>query len=138
MDSGHLSLHPYLKGADLSTISPSARILEEKMLRTGWCICQSLDILSSFDYMLASFFARLPRAAGPGVDHTNCSQSKCVGWDSKIEQPTRHRSSHCECRMVSVPTEQVAAIIRKGGLPLISLQKDENDKINVGLFEQKR
>jgi hypothetical protein len=40
--------------------------------------------------------------------------------------------------MVSVPTEQVAAIIRNGGLPLISLQKDENDKINVGLFEQKR
>jgi hypothetical protein len=134
----HFATHPFLEGAEIATMPPSSLILKKHMLENGWCRSQALDILVSFDYTTAYFFARLPRTASLSLDHSRCDLVKCFGWNSKPEGQTRHRSPDCTCGTVKVSTNEVASIIRKGGIPLVLFRKSADGNVYVELRERKK
>lgn len=51
---------------------------------------------------------------------------------------TAHQSRDCICKSVTVPYDELIEVIRKGGVPLISIERNENSEHGIELRVQKR
>jgi hypothetical protein len=115
------------------------RALERKMLENGWCIHQTHKVLSTFSYQTAYYFARLPRPRSSKLGHQRCTRLKCRGWDSRPGLAhARHADDTCICPTVSIPSAEVAKIVRSGGIPLVSIEEDMHGSLTLKLHTKTR
>jgi len=109
---------------------PSGILLQQTMLSAGWCRHQVRKIMRNFPFHIVNHFALLPRRCDPGISHKNCSEANCSAWTvgSELDFP-KHASPGCNCEILTVSSTKVAAIIGRGGIPLISIGRDHRGKV---------
>jgi hypothetical protein len=105
------------------------RLFEEN----GWCPYRAHQLCRSYDYLIVNRLASLKRDEESRENHGQCMQlKKCSAHDLTVDSPSlypfRHvDESRVDCDLVGIPEEEIASIIRSGGIPLISMGLDEND-----------
>jgi hypothetical protein len=114
-------------------LSCGAQLLWDKMVSDGWCKHQISRIFRTYRYHVAYYISRLSRRTNPKVKHDNCTIDKCVGWTCPRSFQAQHLQEACTCQILGVSSSKVAAIIRKGGLPIVSLGVDKHGELNLKL-----
>lgn len=128
-----LSIRPCTKRRQEVNL-PASRLLLAHLLKHGWCR-QQADVVLSYPYDVAYFFARLQRSPR---DHSKCVH-KCVGWNAhEGKRLNDHREDGCKCLVLAVSTKEVAEIIRGGGTPLVRLRRDSEGKWTLQLIKKRR
>lgn len=99
------------------------------MLANGWCHhqVQRLSSSSLCSHRTFSYLASRQRSIRLS-DHTRClDHLMCAAYntDSATYQ-TQHVDQRCECPSVRAPNEALLKIIRRGGVPLVSIQDSPN------------
>ena len=118
-----------------TTFSWNSTFLRRHMKEAGWCPQQIASIIDMYDPLVACFLARLRR---PGMlSHTSCTDTACVannvGLNSSYRQ--RHAVDGCRCENVAVNTDEVRRVIRRGGIPLISIECQNDGRIGLAVTE---
>ena len=103
---------------------PSTSILLSSMTQNGWCPHQVRLLSGRFTPTVIFYLASFPRQSSP-QDHRNCVQmDHCVA--NNVDEKT-YRCAHvlepCGCEFLSAPSDQLKAIIRAGGVPLVSISR---------------
>ena len=109
-----------------------ARLLIDRMRQAGWCIHQILELCHSQDYCIVNYLSSIPRHKLEDITHENCSETKCSAYNTNEgTYKIRHTDEQCQCEFVEVPFEQVASIVKDGGVPLISLRPTSGQDIEL-------
>ncbi|KAH8730145.1 hypothetical protein GQ44DRAFT_756640 [Phaeosphaeriaceae sp. PMI808] len=120
-------------------LGAASRALQSRMVENGWCIHQIHKVLSQFDYKTSYFFATLPRLKRGNICHDQCTEKSCQGWNSLPgATQARHQDVNCTCSTVSVSSVEVAKMIKKGHIPLVSVKEDEIQGLVLELHVMKR
>lgn len=123
------------------TPGPSGSVLQENFLSRGWCPHQVRKIMRTFPHHIVNHFAMLQRHIPESVSHKDCSENKCEGWTmsgGELADFPKHVTSDCQCTMLQVSSEEVANIVRRGGIPIISIQRDWNGRYYLKLRRRRR
>lgn len=104
-------------------------ILQKRFLDRGWCPnefarLQAKDLPCTTLY----YISNMKRLSG-SENHSNCDRNYCLHQImTEEEYDTRHVIKSCCCHPVEAPMEQVNAIIRKGGIPLVAYSTRCNER----------
>jgi hypothetical protein len=141
MDAGPSSQH--LPTEDSTTpASPTTAghgALYDKLLRTGWCPHTIVIILKSFSIETAAHLFSLPRMPPALRDHSECTQTRCTANDTQLAEGGTYNSAHwksCsgpDCAFLGPNPQEVREIIESGGIPLLSINKDDEGLLQVGV-----
>lgn len=113
---------------DQQTNYQSLKRWKERMLANGWCCHQVNHLLATHDIKAFPYLATLERSSHRLADHKRCWNSvACVAYNvDTATYKTRHVAVDCKCLMVSTPYGRLTKIIRKGEIPLISIEGGTN------------
>ena len=101
----------------------ASQSLKEKMLAKGWCYHHVNHLSNIYGPETFSYLATLERSPYRLSDHKRClSHTACVSYNTEMATyKTRHVTEDCDCPMVQTPYNSLVQIIRKGEIPLISI-----------------
>lgn len=120
--------------------STTGMVLRDFMLAQGWCPHQVRKLLRVFPAHVVNCFALLARSTHH-VTHVRCRLDRCHGWtlsDSATSAMPKHVEPGCECSILTVSSTDVARIIRRGGIPLISIQETSSGGIDLSVCQRSR
>ncbi|KIX03634.1 uncharacterized protein Z518_07187 [Rhinocladiella mackenziei CBS 650.93] len=102
----------------------AASLLIRLLERNGWCPYRARQVCQSYDYMTVNNLAGLIRNRSSVEDHGRCLETRrCTAHDVEIKPTSTYPFRHeCDgnCEFVRVPYEEIANIVRSGGIPVIS------------------
>jgi hypothetical protein len=101
------------------------KLLEARMLKSGWCI-ETIYRMSKIFTSATMLFASELRPLQPTKDHTGCNKDQCNHkmLDEATYQ-TKHFSESCACDHVEVIQDEAARILQEpDGIPLVTTQQD--------------
>lgn len=109
-------------------------LLGSYMIRNGWCPHQVDAICSSYDFDTASQLA-LFRWESIGYDiHHSCVPKTCLAYNNPSNNyVTAHATSDCHCKHIGPSADEVAKIVRDGGIPLISVRSASYGALEVSV-----
>jgi len=87
------------------------------------------------------FISRTKAPHVPWINHSKCSDSQCIA--NHIQETTyqnRHVTQNCSCKSVHIAgihKEKLLSIVRRGGVPLIKIQKVSPDDIELQVIEHR-
>lgn len=128
--------------AEDDTPAVSIEELKEIMLGRGWCFHQIEYLAKIYQLPVLFRLARLDRKAQRPEDHRPCLKEKaCIAYNSPQTETyeTKH-ASNCpgtNCTMIKVPYEDLARIIRSGGVPLVSIHEHSDDGFMISVHRRK-
>ena len=124
----------------LNCTLPSATLLEDHMINTGWCPFRLRYLFSNYSYNIVYYLSCLPRKSSRIPDHTRClSENMCLG--DSIQRPFMcQHVMDCDgtCLSISPPMTKILSILKKGGVPLISCPFEFQDDIKLDVIEATR
>jgi hypothetical protein len=113
----------------------------ERFLRllvdNGWCPYRARQLCRSYDYLTLNILASLKHNSTSIEDHRQCMQlEKCCAHDLIVDPPSEYPFRHVveddhDCDFVHVPKEEIADIVKSGGIPLISMSLDDDLDLKV-------
>ena len=105
------------------------RSKKEQMIMNGWCSHQVRHLSLKYDLQTFSYLATLKRSPFRIADHHRCAlHENCVAYNTDpITYESRHTTTDCACSVISVPYESLIKIIRKGRVPLVSIESNGAD-----------
>lgn len=118
-----LPVKPALSGS----FSRPGDILEQRMLKAGWCphwtrVYAELGLSAALRHYLAA----IPSTSQS--THKKCSILRCMaGQVNQDYYETKHANVSCHCSFMGPDVKEIERIVRKGGIPLIRLFKEGND-----------
>ncbi|PMD57993.1 uncharacterized protein K444DRAFT_631468 [Hyaloscypha bicolor E] len=138
-DGGRLS--PLLKAwkewnPDTLPLKPSSvsmQLIENQMKANGWCQWQIQQICKSYSLPTVYYLAQIDRRRETKErNHKKCTETECVADDVDWSgyQP-RHRTPGCNCAEIGTPEKELYAIIRSGGIPLVSIHKMAKGNLEI-------
>ncbi|KAK0515204.1 hypothetical protein JMJ35_002583 [Cladonia borealis] len=94
-----------------------------KMRANGWCNHQIKHLSSTYDPETLSYLATLKRVTCRQADHSKCVDSEdCVAYNvDESSYRTRHVDEGCACSWVETPYADLLEVIRKGQIPVLSI-----------------
>jgi hypothetical protein len=97
---------------------------QEMMLANGWCFHQVDHLSKIYDLETFLYLATLERSSHRLADHKRCfNHVACVAYNADLAKyKTRHTTADCNCVMVAIPYKHLTKIIRRGRIPLISIE----------------
>ena len=97
---------------------------KREMLANGWCLHQVRHLSMKYDMKTFSYLAKLERSSSRDVDHDRCTAHEtCIAYNTDpITYKSRHTTADCTCRMVTVPYDKLISIVRRGRIPLVSIE----------------
>lgn len=107
---------------------PSARIglqrCTEQMISNGWCPHQVRHLSKVYKSKTFSYLATLDRSSQRLADHKRCSEhSACIAYStSTATYQVRHTTDDCTCSMIATPYRDLVKVLRRGGIPLVSIE----------------
>lgn len=109
---------------NLSHDEHEVRMNEERMLAKGWCPYQVRHLSAKFDPATFAYLAGLERSSLRTTVHQRCQQSEnCIAYNTDpMTYDTRHVKAGCTCALISVPYDSLLKVIRRGRVPLISIE----------------
>ncbi|OCL05977.1 hypothetical protein AOQ84DRAFT_412145 [Glonium stellatum] len=132
--------------ANSQTMHP---LIENRLLESGWCPSQVVEIGRYENEVVAYYLCRLRRPNPYNVSHHGCSKIQCIANNisghyqnrhthrsnprvdeghlalnsTVVNEPSRSNDEESKpCRFVHVNIQAVQKIIEKGGVPLISIE----------------
>lgn len=128
--------------AEDDTPAVSIEELKEIMLGRGWCFHQIEYLAKIYQLPVLFRLARLDRKAQRPEDHRPCLNEKaCVAYNSPQTETyeTKHAADclRTNCNMIKVPYEDLARIIRSGGVPLVSIHEHSDDGFVISVHRRK-
>ncbi|PCH00096.1 Heterokaryon incompatibility [Penicillium occitanis (nom. inval.)] len=107
------------------------RILEQN----GWCPYRARQLCHSYDYLTVNALAGLKRNETLCADHRRCMvEKRCTAYDIDTEPTSSYPFRHeCDgaCEFVRLPYEEIARIIRTGGIPIVSCNLDGPPELEI-------
>lgn len=99
------------------------QIYTEQMISNGWCPHQVQHLSKTYNYKTFSYLATLERSSQRLVDHKRCLEhSACIAYNtSTVNYKVRHTTDDCICSMIVTPYRDLVQIIRRGRIPLVSI-----------------
>lgn len=110
----------------------AAQRLLRLFVDNGWCPYRACQLCKSYDYLIVNSLAGLlKRSATSRENHGRCIQlERCCAHDLVVDSLSLYLFRHVDddnCKLVDIPKEEIADIIKSGGIPLISMGLDENE-----------
>lgn len=105
--------------------------LKAKMRREGWCpytlwLLYALNDIEELVYAYALGTVRTQQ------DHSKCTERVCLANGVNKNQDVSHVRSGCDgCSTVIAPMDEMAEIIRGGGVPVLRIKTDDGYKFSV-------
>jgi Heterokaryon incompatibility protein (HET) len=98
------------------------------MFAKGWCIHKVNYLSQIFDLNTFLYLARLRNNMQRAANHDQClDKDSCQAYNVDVRNyRTRHIRDDCNCEMVLMPYDQLVDIIRKGSVPLVSIEEDDD------------
>ena len=124
----------------LNRTLPSATLLEDHMIKIGWCPCRLRHLFSNYSHNIVYYLSCLPRKSSRISDHTRClSESMCLG-DSIQRAFTCQHAMDCDstCLSISPPMSKILSILKKRGIPLITCPPDFQNDVKLDVIEATR
>lgn len=92
---------------------------KNRMIAAGWCPHQVKHLSRSYDLKTFRYLTTLQYTRPE--KHDRCtSHSSCVAYHADLTSyETQHTHDLCNCSLIAIPSEQLAKVIRSGGIPLI-------------------
>jgi len=110
----------------------AARLLMERMYQAGWCIHQTLELCRSQDYCTVYYLSSIRRQELRDITHKSCSETKCSAYNTNdTTYRIKHTDEQCQCKLIEVPSQQVASIVKDGGIPLIGLRPESSQNVQL-------
>lgn len=102
---------------------------KERMIRSGWCSHQVNHLSLKYDLETFLYLTTLERSPLRHADRQRFSlHESCVAYNTHpTNNETRHTTADCACPMICVPYESLIKIIRKGRVPLLSIESGSAD-----------
>jgi hypothetical protein len=111
-------------------ISPSALMAKKFMIDNGWCPVRAGRFVESHCIEDVYTAAAVGGHFKQDLDHKDCSLVQgCVA--SNINNATfrsLHARQNCHCDLVTLDMESVRAVLRKGQIPIVVLERDGSGK----------
>ena len=106
---------------------PSNEDVKNSMLSRGWCIHQVNQLTEEYDHQTLKFISQQERKTSRMINHAAClNEQKCIANNVDMgHYRTRHVQDGCKCHIVSIDNERLIDIISKGGVPLVSVQLNQ-------------
>ncbi|KAL1635917.1 hypothetical protein SLS58_010022 [Diplodia intermedia] len=107
-----------------SDVPIAVRLLTDRMRRSGWCIHQIMEVCRAHNYCVVYYYSSIVRAESwPDITHETCTEAQCVAYNIKDDSAykMRHVEDCLGCELVGPPEDEVADIVRDGGIPLVEL-----------------
>lgn len=123
---------------ELEGIPPSTSILLDHMVRNGWCIHQANLFCGRFTYAVIYYLASIRRKPSD-QNHQDCEgEENCVAHNTNPKTyQCRHVKQGCSCQHISISSEDIKAVIKDGGIPLISFTKTRSGCMQHKVFRAK-
>ncbi|KAI1324472.1 hypothetical protein F5Y16DRAFT_381046 [Xylariaceae sp. FL0255] len=124
------------QGSPIRHRGQTLRLAQESMVANGWCSHQVKHLSNRYDIKTFSYLATLEPSPYRRVSHDRCAnQDKCVAYNTAQNSTyrTRHATSGCTCRMVSMPYEELSRIIRDNKMPLVSIEQEKGTRTRLRL-----
>ena len=101
---------------------------KDQMLANGWCHHQVSHLSKIHDLETFAYLATRGRSSHRLADHKQClSHSTCVAYNTNASTyKTRHTTAECTCPTISTPYRLLTDIIRKGKIPLVSIEDTDD------------
>ena len=118
---------------DIEVQRISTRFLIGEMREKGWCLNQIFQICRSYDYSTVYYLSLFNRLSPTTKDdlHQDCTPHLCKGNNIDRSYTVMHTSPRCSCHLVGVPEHEILAIIRDGGIPLVSIHRAQHGSLEV-------
>ena len=102
---------------------------KDAMINNGYCHHQVDDLSVKYDLSTFRYLATLERSPARVRDHQHCwLRDSCIAFNTDpATYQTQHTTSDCECSVISVPYQSLLGVIRRGDIPLISIESDPLD-----------
>lgn len=96
----------------------------EQMISNGWCPHQVHHLSKTYGSKTFSYLATLERSSQRLADHKRCSEtSACIAYNtSTVTYKVRHATGDCTCSTIATPYDDLVRVIRRGGIPLVSIE----------------
>jgi len=119
-------------------IPPSTSILLDHMVKNDWCLHQARWFCERFTFNVVYYLASIRRKPSL-TSHKECElEDHCVANNTDPDTyQCRHTISGCLCQYISMPIEEVKAIIRDGEIPLISFTETPSGDIQHKVIRAK-
>lgn len=107
--------------------------LKTNMTDAGWCPQQADFLFQRNSPFMMAYLARLPRNNPSNITHASCTELRCVGNNVELGggYKCRHVIEDCQCEAVFANTDKVTAIIRRGGVPLVSICTETDGSLHL-------
>lgn len=101
-----------------------ARLLMDRMLQSGWCIHQIMEVFRAHNYCTVYYYSSIARAESwIHITHKACTEEQCVAYN--IKDDSKYKICHIKecsgCEFVGPSEDEIAEIVRHGDIPLIEL-----------------
>jgi hypothetical protein len=108
----------------------SYRPLALLMTEYGWCPHEILRLLGTYHLTTVWTMTCLLQRIPAQLDHERCAGAiKCVARDvDPADHQAQHVTNDCNCEAVGPDIEQVKAILRGGGIPLIRCKVSDDSQ----------
>lgn len=113
-------------------------VIDTEMQQNGWCPCDIGRVFEKFRHFQTLYFVTKLKRIETGQDHTQCTVEYCSSYRTDRESyQTLHREDNCKCLSLSVKTETIVEILRRGNLPLLKLVRSEEcpDECHIQVVE---
>jgi hypothetical protein len=103
----------------------------------GWCPYRALQLCRSYDYLILNSLASLIHNPASVEDHGQCVElQRCYAHNLISDRPDKYPFQHDgeeahDCEFIHVPREEITEIIQSGGIPLISMSRENDLDVQV-------
>lgn len=114
---------------------PVAYLSIAQLRQAPWCPSEITMLTEHFSPCAFHYISELARTQA-GLDHSRCTSRLCHARqiDTAVYE-TLHTTSGCSCSHVVAPLDQVASILRKRQIPLLTIVSNDTNKTPLLLVE---
>jgi hypothetical protein len=112
----------------------SVRVVYDRLKgRHGWCNHQVKRMCRETHSAIALvYLATLRRHPATWIDHSRCDEAEyCAAYNINQEFKGVHVSTDCRCMHIQAPEEDMLAILRNGGFPILRCTTDRAGNITL-------
>ena len=100
----------------------ASSILRQRMLENGWCPFH-VQRLENDIAPAAMYFSSMLQRPISDINHDRCTTDTCaVNNIDNATYKSKHSTIGCNCDLVKPPSEDVAQILKAGGIPVIAVK----------------
>lgn len=125
-DEGHSAVSDVIESKQVSDSHSNAE-MKQQMISEGWCYHQVEHLSKTQGLKAFTYLAPRSTVLRRSANHLHCQRmSGCIAYNTDAANyRIKHVLEECSCSMLRIPYDKLIKIIRKGGIPLVSLSGED-------------